>query len=79
MATMLGPDGPAIVDLSQLPHAPIPAAFQAGNGNETVYGTTGADTIYGGIGIDLIYGNGGSDLLYGGIGGDTIYGGSRPG
>lgn len=38
----------------------------AGEGNDTVLGGTGADTIYGGEGDDHLIGGAGNDILYGG-------------
>jgi Ca2+-binding RTX toxin-like protein len=51
--------------------------FNAGGGNDTVYGRGGNDTINGQDAADTsLYGQAGDDLINGGAGGDTIYGGS---
>ena len=48
----------------------------AGNGNDTVNGSSYGDLIYGGNGSDTLNGNGGDDVLYGGNGRDFLYGGA---
>jgi Ca2+-binding RTX toxin-like protein len=62
--------------------------FNAGNGDDTVYGRGGNDTIngqgasdtslFGQAGDDLINGGAGADEIYGGSGNDTIYGMQNP-
>ena len=47
----------------------------AGDGNDTIHGSTHADTVLGHTGSDIIRGYAGADWLHGGSGADTIYGG----
>lgn len=49
--------------------------LDAGEGDDTIYGTPGDDIIDGGAGNDTIYGLGGNDQLFGGDGDDIFYGG----
>ena len=50
-------------------------SYTAGNGGETVTGTSEEDTITGGTGNDTIHAGDGDDTIDGGAGTDTIYGG----
>ena len=48
--------------------------YNAGDGNDTVYGTPNDDLINGGKGNDTVYGMGGDDIVCGGTGNDKVYG-----
>lgn len=48
------------------------SAFNAGSGNDIVFGNTLTQYIYGGAGNDVINGGGGADYLNGGDGIDTL-------
>lgn len=50
--------------------------LDAGDGNDTVYGSSRGDLIEGGTGADFIFGNDGNDVLNGGLGNDVINGGN---
>jgi hypothetical protein len=50
--------------------------FDAGAGNDKVYGGTGSDIISGAAGDDWLNGGAGNDRLIGGAGNDTLIGGS---
>lgn len=59
--------------------------LEGGQGNDLIFGGSGADILRGGAGTDFLYGNAGADtlsgddgddFLYGGLGDDTIFGGS---
>ena len=45
-----------------------------GEGNDTLYGSTGVDQLLGGAGNDIVFGYGGADQLQGGEGDDTMSG-----
>ena len=45
-----------------------------GNGNDVLYGTSGADLIFGGNGDDTLFGDSGNDLLSGERGVDILIG-----
>ncbi|MEM8789984.1 MAG: LamG-like jellyroll fold domain-containing protein [Pseudomonadota bacterium] len=49
--------------------------FNAGSGNDVVYGGAGDDTVNAGTGDDSVEGGYGDDLIYGGEGNDTMDGG----
>ncbi len=49
--------------------------YNAGDGNDTLYGTPGDDILNGGRGNDKVYGMGGNDVVCGGVGNDKVYGG----
>jgi Ca2+-binding RTX toxin-like protein len=49
----------------------------AGDGDDTVYGSFASDVIYGGQGNDWLYGLDGNDWLYGQDGTDRLYGGNH--
>jgi Ca2+-binding RTX toxin-like protein len=49
--------------------------YNAGDGNDTVYGTPGDDIIDGGRGNDKVYGLGGNDIVCGGLNNDKVFGG----
>lgn len=49
--------------------------FNAGSGNDYVFGNRGDDTIHGGSGNDQLDGYHGNDILHGGLGNDIIDGG----
>ncbi|NIZ08001.1 calcium-binding protein [Pseudooceanicola sp. HF7] len=51
-------------------------AFDAGGGNDKVYGTAGNDTVLGGGGSDNMTLASGDDLIYGEVGNDAIFGGA---
>lgn len=48
--------------------------FNAGIGNDSLYGNNGDDTLYGGDGDDFFSGDDGNDTLIGGNGNDTLSG-----
>jgi hypothetical protein len=48
--------------------------YNAGNGNDVVYGTPGDDIINGGRGNDRVYGRGGNDIVCGGTDNDKVFG-----
>lgn len=50
-------------------------SFSAGDGNDTVTGSSGADVIFGDAGNDAILGGARNDQLFGGSGLDTLTGG----
>jgi len=50
--------------------------FDAGAGNDTIYGGTGSDIISGAAGDDKLYGGAGNDRLIGGAGNDLLVGGA---
>ena len=50
--------------------------YDAGNGNDTVYGNDGADVLSGGNGNDFVSGGAGIDRLAGGNGDDVLLGGA---
>ncbi len=54
----------------------FPVSLQAGDGNDTVRGTSQDDTIDGGAGTDSLRGENGNDLIFGGDNNDTISGGA---
>jgi Ca2+-binding RTX toxin-like protein len=54
----------------------VSGTYNAGDGGETVVGSSGDDTISGGAGNDVIIGMGGTDTLNGGAGNDLLHGGS---
>jgi Ca2+-binding RTX toxin-like protein len=49
--------------------------YNAGEGNDRLYGTPGNDIINGGPGNDKVYGEGGNDIVCGGTGRDKVFGG----
>ena len=51
------------------------AMIDAGDGNDTIYGSDEVDSIVGGGGDDVLYGFGAADSLDGGDGDDTLSGG----
>jgi Ca2+-binding RTX toxin-like protein len=51
--------------------------IDGGDGNDSIFGGTGADTLQGGAGNDYIWGGDGRDLIFGGIGLDTLSGGAQ--
>lgn len=51
-------------------------AFNAGEGNDRLYGTPGDDILNGGPGRDKVYGMGGNDIVCGGTGRDKVFGGA---
>ncbi|MGD9650606.1 MAG: calcium-binding protein [Dongiaceae bacterium] len=62
-------------DYSQIPERGLYQdwCFDAGDGNDTVYGSDMIAVVYGGNGNDTIYGGTGGGFLFGGNGDDTIY------
>ncbi|MDE6208949.1 MAG: calcium-binding protein, partial [Lachnospiraceae bacterium] len=50
--------------------------YHAGEGNDTINGSSGEDEMYGEDGDDKIYGNEGDDILIGGRGNDYLAGGA---
>ena len=50
--------------------------FNAGSGNDRVFGGSGDDTLNGGSGNDALDGGAGDDTLYGGSGDDALEGGA---
>ncbi len=48
--------------------------FDAGDGNDFVYGGRGNDTLNGNVGNDLVVGGDGSDRIIGGTGNDDLWG-----
>ena len=50
--------------------------IEAGEGNDTVSGSSNADSIYGNAGADLLSGSGGKNYIDGGNGNDRIFGGN---
>jgi Ca2+-binding RTX toxin-like protein len=61
--------------LDRFKNAPaVPLDVAAGDGHDTVSGTTGDDTIRGGDGRDLLFGGSGDDDIRGDDGNDTILG-----
>ena len=50
--------------------------FVGGNGNNTIFGTSGSDFIDGGAGNDTLYGLAGDDVMIGGTGNDALDGGA---
>ena len=53
----------------------IRVAFNSGDGNDTIMGSSSSETIVGGDGNDMIDGGGGDDSIDGGIGDDVLVGG----
>lgn len=49
--------------------------YNAGKGNDVLYGTPGDDILNGGPGNDRVYGLGGNDIVCGGTGRDKVFGG----
>lgn len=52
--------------------ASVPTVVNAGDGNDTVLGSTLVDSLYGGAGNDILVGGAGDDFLYGEEGNDTF-------
>jgi RTX calcium-binding nonapeptide repeat (4 copies) len=50
--------------------------YNAGDGNDTIYGTPHDDILQGGNGRDRVYGLGGDDIVCGGTGHDRVFGGA---
>lgn len=50
--------------------------YNAGDGNDKLYGTPGDDILNGGRGHDKVYGMGGNDVVCGGLNNDKVYGGN---
>lgn len=48
--------------------------YNAGDGNDKIYGTPNDDIINGGNGNDRVFGGGGDDIVCGGTGNDRVYG-----
>ncbi len=48
--------------------------YNAGDGNDTLYGTPNDDILNGGNGNDRVYGGGGDDIVCGGTGNDRVFG-----
>lgn len=48
--------------------------YNAGDGNDTLYGTPNDDILNGGNGNDRVYGGGGDDIVCGGTGNDKVFG-----
>ncbi|WP_156387162.1 MULTISPECIES: calcium-binding protein [unclassified Rhizobium] len=48
--------------------------FDAGSGNDTIYGGDADDFVYGNVGNDQLTGSGGNDRLWGGAGTDILMG-----
>jgi Ca2+-binding RTX toxin-like protein len=48
----------------------------AGDGNDTIYGSQQGDVLVGGLGKDKIFGSDGDDILVGGGGNDSLVGGA---
>ena len=48
--------------------------YNAGDGNDKLYGTRNDDILNGGNGNDRIFGGGGDDIVCGGTGNDRVYG-----
>jgi Ca2+-binding RTX toxin-like protein len=53
-----------------------PAWLYGDDGNDTLYGASGADVLLGGSGNDALFGRGGRDILIGGAGEDEVNGGA---
>ena len=64
-----GTDGDDTITLS------IAGTLFAGDGDDTITGSSGDDAIYGGAGDDKLYGGSGDDILDGGAGNDYLEGG----
>src|SRR5438128_1728211 len=48
--------------------------YNAGDGNDKLYGTPGDDILDGGRGNDIVHGMGGNDVVCGGLDNDKVYG-----
>jgi Hemolysin-type calcium-binding repeat (2 copies). len=67
--------GVALLVSLALPASVLAATIDGTNGNDVLFGTSGADTINGLGGNDLVYGARGDDTIGGGLGNDALFGG----
>jgi Ca2+-binding RTX toxin-like protein len=70
-----GTSGADMLDFSELTAVSNLPYVDAGNGNDTVFGSKFADDLRGGAGNDTIDGFAGNDTISGGAGNDQIFGG----
>lgn len=73
-ARIIGGNGDDFIDCRQSRYGVV---VRAGNGNDTVYGSSFDDVIYGGPGNDVLHGYGGNDAFYTGPGEDDFVDGGE--
>lgn len=71
----LGTAGDDVMNIARVRRgSPLP--LDAGDGNDTVSGSTVANLLFGGDGNDVVFGGGGKDYIYGQNGNDILLGGA---